>query len=104
MRQAAELMPRHGSEILLTIYAPGEAGARLVLAQHQGILDAFLRGEAVPEGDPAPLRPLVEWQVEQWRALGVDPADLPVALWRSGRAKGEISLPRVLEAAKASMR
>jgi hypothetical protein len=104
MRQAAELMPRHEGEVLLTIYAPGESGARLVLARREGTLDAFLRGKAAPAGDPAPLRPLVEWQEEQWRALGVDPADLPVAIWRTGREQGAVHLPRVLEAAKASVR
>jgi len=90
-----ELAALEAEDVLVHVYAPGEAGARLMLAQSRGDLAGYLGDpKPLPDEELDPFRLHVERQQKAWRALGVD--RLPAAVCRKNRWIGEVDLQRVL--------
>jgi hypothetical protein len=94
MREALEVMPAYAEQVLLSIYAPGEQGVLLVLAQKRDSLPAYLDSLTPPPGEPKSVRHIAERQQEAWRELGID--RFPTALWKGGRKSGEFTLREIL--------
>ncbi|MHC4339470.1 MAG: hypothetical protein ACYSX0_04545 [Planctomycetota bacterium] len=94
MREALEIMPAYAERVFLNIYAPGEPGVLLVLAQKRDSLKDYLESLATPPGDPKSVRHIAERQQEAWGELGID--RFPTALWRGGRKSGDFTLREIL--------
>jgi len=94
MREALEIMPAYAEQVFMSIYAPGEHGVLLVLAQKRDSLPAYLESLTLPPGDPESVRHIAERQEEAWRELGID--SFPTALWKGGKRSGVFALREIL--------
>jgi len=98
LRDALSLQPAFGDGVLIYLYAPGEQGERLLLAQQAGRLEAYLRDGATPPGDPKTIRALLERQEEARKQLGIE--TFPTVVWKGGRKSGRFDLRSILESAR----
>jgi hypothetical protein len=90
LREAADLGLGPKSDLLLVLYAKGDAGARLVAAHAAGRLAALLRAPDAWDGDLAAARAIVERQEAAMDALGI--RAFPTALWKDGKSEGNVPL------------
>ena len=91
MRDVASLAPEFAGRVLVTIYAAGEHGVDLVLAQQAGTLAVYLRDPKRQPGDRKAAREVVERQVEAWKVHRA-----PAALTRGRKWDGDFRLADVL--------
>jgi len=95
MREALRL---RAPDVLFFFYAPGDEGARLMLAHRRGALEAFLAepGSSTEPGDD--LEPLRAEVARQAAAAHV--TEYPTVIWKGGRITGKIDLASILAAAR----
>ena len=94
MRDALRLA---GKDTLFYFFARGDDGARLMAAQRDGRLAAFLEDPAAdPRGDLEPFRSEV---ARQQAAANV--TEYPTVIWHGGRRSGDFDLRAVLAGARA---
>ncbi|MHC4669712.1 MAG: hypothetical protein ACYTFD_15040, partial [Planctomycetota bacterium] len=97
VREALRLIPAQGAEVLVHLYAPGEPGAHLILAQQRGELRRYLQDLVPPQGEGAAVRLVLERQERARDELKV--TEFPTAIWKNGRRSGALRLRDVLAAA-----
>ena len=66
MREAAKLAPEYATRVRVTLYAAGEHGVDLVLAQQSGTVSSYLLDPKRQSGDRNAAREVVRRQAEAW--------------------------------------
>ena len=91
MREAATLVSEYATRVRITLYAAGEDGADLVLAQQAGTLSSYLLDPKRQPDDRHAAREIVQRQVEAWTVHKA-----PAALTRARKWDGDFRLGDVL--------